>query len=103
VGLLTFRTVVAALVFYGPPPAKETLRRIKGPVYGFYGGNDNRINATIPATTEVTPGRFSSSTSAPRQLALLVRQLQCRLVPAQVVLSACSIVTFPQRLHQVER
>ncbi len=44
--------LAAALVFYGPPPAKETMGRIKAPVYGFYGGNDNRINATIPAATE---------------------------------------------------
>ncbi|MBI5708483.1 MAG: dienelactone hydrolase family protein [Armatimonadetes bacterium] len=40
----------AALVFYGPPPAKEALANITAPVYGFYGGNDNRINATIPET-----------------------------------------------------
>src|SRR5262249_59117121 len=37
----------AAFVFYGPPPAKDAMVRIKGPVYGFYAGNDNRINATI--------------------------------------------------------
>lgn len=50
----------AAFVFYGSPPTladgktldKEALRRIKAPVYGFYAGNDMRINATIPATTE---------------------------------------------------
>jgi carboxymethylenebutenolidase len=40
-----------AFVFYGPPPAKEAMSRIKAPVYGFYGGNDARINATIPDTT----------------------------------------------------
>jgi len=40
-----------AFVFYGPPPAKEAMARIKAPVYGFYGGNDARINATIPDTT----------------------------------------------------
>ncbi|MSR84618.1 MAG: dienelactone hydrolase family protein [Candidatus Latescibacteria bacterium] len=28
------------------------LARISCPVYGFYGGNDGRINATLPATTE---------------------------------------------------
>ena len=42
----------AAFVFYGPPPAKDAMSRIKAPVYGFYGGNDARINATIPDTTE---------------------------------------------------
>jgi carboxymethylenebutenolidase len=39
----------AAFVFYGPGPADVTT--ITAPVYGFYGGNDARIDATIPATT----------------------------------------------------
>jgi carboxymethylenebutenolidase len=38
----------AAFVFYGPPPPKSDMSRIKVPVYGFYGGNDARIGATIP-------------------------------------------------------
>jgi carboxymethylenebutenolidase len=42
----------AALVFYGPPPPKDAMARIKAPVYGFYGGNDARIDATIPSATE---------------------------------------------------
>ncbi|MBV9303153.1 MAG: dienelactone hydrolase family protein [Acidobacteriaceae bacterium] len=43
----------AAFVFYGPPPAnKEAMSRIKAPVYGFYGGNDARIDSTIPATKD---------------------------------------------------
>jgi carboxymethylenebutenolidase len=42
----------AAFVFYGPPPAKEAMANIKAPVYGFYGGNDQRINAMIPDTKE---------------------------------------------------
>ena len=41
----------AACVFYGTAPADEAaLRRIAAPVYGFYGGNDQRVNATIPVT-----------------------------------------------------
>jgi len=40
----------AAFVFYGPGPADVT--SITAPVYGFYGGNDARIGATVPATTE---------------------------------------------------
>lgn len=40
----------AAFVFYGPPP--EGIDRIKAPVYGFYGGNDARVNATIPKAQE---------------------------------------------------
>jgi carboxymethylenebutenolidase len=42
----------AAFVFYGPPPGKDAMARIKAPVYGFYGGSDARINATIPETAE---------------------------------------------------
>lgn len=50
----------AAFVFYGSVPAaadgtpdKAALARIKAPVYGFYAGNDARINATLPKTIEV--------------------------------------------------
>ncbi len=42
----------AAFVFYGPPPEKDAMERIKAPVYGFYGGNDARIDATIPEAKE---------------------------------------------------
>ncbi|HYL35761.1 MAG TPA: dienelactone hydrolase family protein [Bryobacteraceae bacterium] len=40
----------AAFVFYGVPPTKDEMARIKAPVYGFYAGNDARIDATIPDT-----------------------------------------------------
>src|SRR5271163_2072798 len=40
----------AAFVFYGPPPDKDAMARIKAPIYGFYAGNDARIDATIPDT-----------------------------------------------------
>ncbi len=40
----------AAFVFYGPPPSDADLANIAAPVYGFYGGNDARIDATIPST-----------------------------------------------------
>lgn len=40
----------ASVVFYGSPPSVEAMERIKAPVLGLYGGNDARINATIPAT-----------------------------------------------------
>jgi carboxymethylenebutenolidase len=52
----------AAFVFYGPPPLigqppalpvdKSALAKINAPVYGFYAGNDARINATVPATID---------------------------------------------------
>jgi carboxymethylenebutenolidase len=40
----------AAYVFYGPPP--KEFASITAPVYGFYAGNDERIDATIPATKD---------------------------------------------------
>jgi carboxymethylenebutenolidase len=44
------RDLSAAFVFYGPPPTDVT--PITAPVYGFYAGNDARITATVPATTD---------------------------------------------------
>jgi carboxymethylenebutenolidase len=44
--------LAAAFVFYGPPPEKGAMTRIKAPVYGFYAGNDARIDATIPETRD---------------------------------------------------
>jgi carboxymethylenebutenolidase len=44
--------LAAAFVFYGGPPDKEAMARIKAPVHGFYGGNDARINATLSETRE---------------------------------------------------
>jgi len=40
--------LAGAFVFYGPPPDKDAMVRIKAPVYGFYAGNDARIGAMIP-------------------------------------------------------
>ena len=40
----------AAFVFYGTAPADVST--ITAPVYGFYAGEDARVGATIPATTE---------------------------------------------------
>jgi carboxymethylenebutenolidase len=59
-GTQTFRfatnrpSLKAAFVFYGSgPDSKEAIARIKAPVYGFYGGNDARVNATIPKSVEL--------------------------------------------------
>ena len=38
----------AAVVFYGSAPSAEALARIESPVLGNYGGDDERVNATIP-------------------------------------------------------
>jgi carboxymethylenebutenolidase len=44
----------AAFVFYGSFLfTREELSRITCPVYGFYGGNDARINETIPETQKL--------------------------------------------------
>ena len=42
----------AAFVFYGPGPDASAIASITAPVYGFYAGNDARIGATVPGTTE---------------------------------------------------
>ncbi len=48
----------AAVVYYGEVPGstalvapEDVMAGIKAPVVGFYGGNDARINATLPPTT----------------------------------------------------
>lgn len=54
-GTQTFRFVTnskeakAGFVFYGSGPDDEAaIAKIQAPVYGFYGSNDARVNATIP-------------------------------------------------------
>jgi carboxymethylenebutenolidase len=43
----------AAFVFYGMfPHTADELKKIPCPVYGFYGGNDARINESIPGSTK---------------------------------------------------
>ncbi len=39
----------AAVVYYGSSPTAEALARIQGPVLALYGGDDARVNKTIPA------------------------------------------------------
>lgn len=46
------RNLSAAFVFYGNGPAAEAMATIQAPVYGFYGGADQRIGATVPPTQE---------------------------------------------------
>jgi len=46
--------IKAAFVCYGTGPKEEDdIKRINIPVYGFYGGNDNRVNATIAGSQEM--------------------------------------------------
>jgi carboxymethylenebutenolidase len=42
----------AAFVFYGTGPDAAGIAKIQAPVYGFYAGNDARVGATVPGTTE---------------------------------------------------
>jgi carboxymethylenebutenolidase len=59
-GSQTFRFVTnnkqakAGFAFYGSGPEESSdIARIAAPVYGFYGGNDARVNASIPKSTEL--------------------------------------------------
>jgi carboxymethylenebutenolidase len=48
------KKIKAAFPFYGSGPDEAgDIARIEVPVYGFYGGNDNRVNSTIPKSTEL--------------------------------------------------
>ena len=38
----------AAVVYYGTSPAPEELSAVRAPVLGLYGGDDARVNATVP-------------------------------------------------------
>ena len=40
----------AAVVYYGTPPKPDQLPKVHAPVLGLYGGNDNRVSSTVPAT-----------------------------------------------------
>ena len=58
--------IEAALVFYGTGPQDaEAYSSIEVPVYGFYGGADNRVNATI----EGSENNFKITTKQDYQLA----------------------------------
>jgi carboxymethylenebutenolidase len=47
-----YEGLAAAFPFYGTAPdVAAELARITAPVYGFYGGNDARVNATLSQTT----------------------------------------------------
>jgi carboxymethylenebutenolidase len=59
-GGLTFRFATnrprldAALVFYGQGlDSAEEIAKIKAPIFGFYGGNDARVNETVPKSQEL--------------------------------------------------
>lgn len=46
--------ITSAHVFYGTAPKEaEVYSSIKAPVYGYYGGDDNRVNSTIEETEKL--------------------------------------------------
>jgi carboxymethylenebutenolidase len=48
------KTIKAAFVFYGTGPENEAdIKRIESPLYGFYGGNDARVNMTLPKSKDL--------------------------------------------------
>ncbi len=50
--------LAAAVVFYGSSPSEEALARVSVPVTGHYGGDDERVNATIPRARQVLGDAF---------------------------------------------
>jgi carboxymethylenebutenolidase len=47
------KDLAAAFVFYGTPPREEgALKNIQAPVYGFYGGADERVTSTVENTRQ---------------------------------------------------
>lgn len=42
----------AAVVYYGNPPESDSLAKITCPVQGHFGGEDNRVNSTLPPAQE---------------------------------------------------
>lgn len=48
------KDIDAAFVFYGSGPGEAAeITRIECPVYGFYGGNDNRVTSTVARTADL--------------------------------------------------
>ncbi|MBT8319690.1 MAG: dienelactone hydrolase family protein, partial [Gramella sp.] len=46
--------ITSAHVFYGTAPREaKVYSNIEAPVYGYYGGNDNRVNSTIEETEKL--------------------------------------------------
>lgn len=53
-------TLAAAVVYYGTSPENAELAAIRAPVLGFYGGDDARVDATVPPA-EAEMKRLSKS------------------------------------------
>jgi carboxymethylenebutenolidase len=50
--------IMGGVVYYGSSPSEEGLARVRVPVLGHYGGDDERVNATIPRAREALAGDY---------------------------------------------
>jgi carboxymethylenebutenolidase len=55
--LAAWEGLSGAVVYYGSTPGEEVLSAIDTPVLGLYGGDDNRVNATIPQAEAALGGQ----------------------------------------------
>lgn len=53
--------IMGAVVYYGSSPSEEALARVRVPVMGHYGGDDARVNATIPRAQDTLGGGFQAN------------------------------------------
>lgn len=56
--VVRYDDVLAGVVFYGSSPSEEGLARVDVPVMGHYGGDDERVNATIPRAEAALGSRY---------------------------------------------
>lgn len=53
-----YEDIMGAVPFYGGSPSEAALGRVRVPVLGHYGGDDARVNATIPLAEAVLGGEY---------------------------------------------
>lgn len=56
-----FPDLGAAVVYYGGSPEETDIDRVRAPVLGLYGGDDARVNSTIPRAEAGIPGLYSAN------------------------------------------
>lgn len=56
-----YHDLLAAVVFYGGSPSEEALAGVQVPVTGHYGGDDERVNATIPRAEAALGSRYRAN------------------------------------------
>jgi carboxymethylenebutenolidase len=56
-----YADIMGAVVYYGGSPTEEALARVRVPVMGHYGGDDARVNATIPRAQDALGGGFQAN------------------------------------------